>query len=217
LVIGLTVAASLILVSAGSASAEGLVYACLSQNGDVKQMSVDSVPVCKSKETLVQWNQVGPAGEKGDPGDDGVSSAIFKEAIHGNAGEIGIPADPSGVVATKLALDAGAYFLVAKTVIRGVESQRHIIECDLAAANSISSGFDGQINSIDNAIISIEPVAPGTATVVPVTLIAVAESATAFEAALTCWDPTFPFRTGVIGVRESSIVALRVNQATFVP
>jgi len=62
-------------VSTASATPAGDFYACLKKDGKVSQMSVDTAPICRNNETLVQWNQMGPQGEQGSPGSAGAQGA----------------------------------------------------------------------------------------------------------------------------------------------
>jgi type VI protein secretion system component Hcp len=79
-----------------SPSANGLVYACVKQNGQVR--IAPSAASCSNQEFAVSWNQVGPTGPQGVPGPigpQGIAGPIGPQGIagpvgpQGNAGPIG--------------------------------------------------------------------------------------------------------------------------------
>lgn len=100
--IALSLAIAIILSAGGTVLAQtavNTIYAC-SSNRDGTLRTVTEGTACKSGETPIQWNVVGPAGPKGEPGEAGPAGAAGEAGAAGPKGEVGAtgpkgePGDP---------------------------------------------------------------------------------------------------------------------------
>lgn len=73
---------------AGSASAQ-VIGACLTPSGDLKDVTVGSIPSCGGNESAISWNvegQQGPQGDMGGTGADGApGTSVPQEVILGSS------------------------------------------------------------------------------------------------------------------------------------
>jgi hypothetical protein len=92
-VIGLAAAMVLVVALAGSALAHAAdttttFYACLKADGNLGPIRV-SPPTCSAGQTLLSWNQQGPAGPQGATGASGATGATGPQGPQGPAGANG--------------------------------------------------------------------------------------------------------------------------------
>jgi hypothetical protein len=73
------------------AGTTGIIHACV-RNGQLRILSAGQA--CKSKETALDWNIIGPAGPKGDKGDPGPQGAPGAKGDPGAPGAKGDPGAP---------------------------------------------------------------------------------------------------------------------------
>ena len=93
---GIAIGVVLVLVLIGVTSVAlgqgGEIHACVDHKGRVR--IVDSADACKSKETLLTWNIMGPPGPKGDQGDPGPKGDPGEPGPPGPKGDPGDPGPP---------------------------------------------------------------------------------------------------------------------------
>ena len=70
--LALVVAATMAMALSGQASAQ-VISACLTNKGDLKDVTVGGTPSCGGNETPISWNQQGPSGADGADGADGAT------------------------------------------------------------------------------------------------------------------------------------------------
>lgn len=78
-------------------AADGTIHGCYHHNGGTLRVIDDSVGNCKSTETAISWNQVGPQGPpgpKGADGQDGVNGTDGADGVDGKDGAPGPQGDP---------------------------------------------------------------------------------------------------------------------------
>lgn len=89
LVAGAALAGTEAYARLGSAQATNTIYACVKKNGDVSLSGENER--CKSNESRVSWNIVGPRGPQGEKGDTGATGPQGPKGDTGAAGAAGAP------------------------------------------------------------------------------------------------------------------------------
>jgi hypothetical protein len=73
---------------------DGVIHSCYAKDGSLRVIDAQSTS-CKSNETALTWNQVGPQGPQGDPGPQGPKGDQGAQGSQGPNGPTG-PTGPSG-------------------------------------------------------------------------------------------------------------------------
>lgn len=135
----LSIAVALVAVAAGVAYAaipgtDGVISACYAKGGDLHVIDADTGAQCKSSETALSWNQVGPqgpAGPAGPKGDPGPSDAYFGRR---DGQGVELPEGSSTVIATLLLPRAGNYVLFGHFQFSQPLADASL-SCDMTAGN----------------------------------------------------------------------------------
>jgi hypothetical protein len=155
------VIAASVLVALGASAAiayatipdsEGVIHGCYKTvGGALRVINTDEGGACLASETSLAWNQTGPQGEPGPPGQ---SVDVVMSQATGTATAAGQE------VVRQIPLTPGAYTLHA--TVTGSNSNAFAVVLDCTAYSSAQGtgiGYEGQISSgIDDALARHRPV-----------------------------------------------------------
>jgi hypothetical protein len=93
-------ASAAVLAGAGAAAAavpgpDGVINGCYDASGKVRVLDSSAAKSCGGNETVLNWNQTGPQGPKGDTGPQGPQGEMGTQGPKGEMGSQG-PAGPAG-------------------------------------------------------------------------------------------------------------------------
>lgn len=129
-------------------SADGTIYGCYHDKGGTLRVIDDTVSQCRSTETAISWNQIGPQGPQGLKGEDGKDGADGAKGDQGSAGTsqaftvtgelINVSRGGRGVVASK-SVPAGSYVLSASVsaLANGSNDEVPFLFCRLNSSTSV--------------------------------------------------------------------------------
>jgi len=135
-------------------AANGVISACYEKTGGNLRI-IDEADSCKSNQTFISWNQVGPpgpigpAGPKGDTGPTGPQGPKGDSGVAGPAGPRG-PAGPAGISAATFAPFSSVSVNIEKDYAR-VASKTLPVGSWAIQANAIlyDSTFQGDVFATD--------------------------------------------------------------------
>lgn len=88
-IVGVTVASGVGIAFGAIPDSGGAIHGCYLSNGTLRV--VDTAAGCKSNETVLSWNQAGPAGQQGPTGSKGATGARGPTGAKGATGTQGLP------------------------------------------------------------------------------------------------------------------------------
>lgn len=129
-------------------AADGTVDGCYHNTGGTLRVVDATVSQCRSSETAISWNQVGPQGPQGVKGEDGKDGADGPKGDQGPAGTsqaftatgelINVSRGGRGIVASK-SVPAGSYVLSASVsaLANGSNDEVSFLFCRLNSSTSV--------------------------------------------------------------------------------
>jgi hypothetical protein len=126
--------------------ADGIIHACY-QSEDGRLRVIDPLPghECKRDETMLQWNQAGPQGARGDTGAQGIKGDTGPAGAPGPQG----PTGTNGISGYQQMTESIASFSLAP----GTESV-HVVSCpagkQVLGGGFLSFGADGVLSNNSN-------------------------------------------------------------------
>ena len=126
---------------AATPDANGVISACYSNNGSIRVIDPAASEQCRSKETLLEWNQAGPSGSPGSMGPPGPSGppGSSEAYVASGSGPLFFSNAQGMVTVATLNLPVGNYVLNAKVLVGNSSSSDDAAEINCG----LRYGFGG--------------------------------------------------------------------------
>jgi hypothetical protein len=201
--LGLLALAS-VIAYASIPSSEGVIYGCYKRSGGLMRIVDYPSDECDSRaENMVSWNQTGPEGPQGIPGEAGASNAYYTM----EHSQVDLPDQGAfRTIAALRDLPAGSYMLTAHTTAVNPGQSLAAVRCAIRAAGQDSYGTWGSATAVG--------MGPGLSWFAQSYVSLAVNSDQPFDAEFYCHDTTW---TPNAYVEESRLAAVTVSNVEIRP